>query len=81
MSAIQIPNEYVKRIFDFALKQGLTLTLLGVLQYYNMNKIEALESKINNCQGEQVELLKTTIKENTDAFKSFAEEWKDIKKN
>lgn len=81
MSAIQIPNEYVKRIIDFALKQGLTLTLLGVLQYYNMNKIEQLESKINNCQGEQVELLKTTIKENTDAFKSFAEEWKDIKKN
>lgn len=81
MSAIQIPNEYVKRIIDFALKQGLSLTLMLIYGYYITVKVEALENKVDNCQGEQVELLKTTIKENTDAFKSFAEEWKDIKKN
>lgn len=73
--------EFLKRILDLALKQGLSLTLMLVYGYYITGKVESLEKKVDNCQGEQIELLKTTIKENTEAFKSFTQEWKEIKHN
>lgn len=73
--------EFLNKILDQILKQGLALTLMSVYGYYITHKVDELETKVNNCQGEQIELLKTTIKENTEAFKSFTEEWKDIKNN
>ena len=59
-------------IFEWISKQGATLTILGIITSALWTKYLDLEKKIENCQGQQIELLKTTVQENTNAWQEFS---------
>lgn len=63
-----------QKLLEWALNQSPVFVVLAIISYVQFNKQNELEKKIDNCQGQQIELLKTTVKENTEAFRIFTEE-------
>lgn len=63
-----------QKLLEWVLNQSPVFVVMAIVAYVQFNKQSELEKKIDNCQGQQIELLKTTVKENTEAFRSFTEE-------
>lgn len=63
-----------QKLIDWALNQSPVFIVMAVVAYVQFEKQNELEKKVDNCQGQQIELLKTTVEKNTEAMKSFTEE-------
>lgn len=70
-----------KVILEYLMKQGPTLFIVCCVAYLFYDKTKELETKIDNCQGQQIELLKTTVQENTKAMSALADEIKENRNN
>ena len=68
-----------QKLFEWLLNQSPVFVVLAVVTYVLYIKQNDLEKKIDNCQGQQIELLKTTVEKNTDAFRAFTMELKEIR--
>ena len=68
-----------QKLLEWVLNQSPVFVVMAIVAYVQFNKQSELEKKIDNCQGQQIELLKTTVKENTEAFRSFTEELRNRK--
>ena len=68
-----------QKLLEWVLNQSPVVVVMAIVAYVQFNKQSELEKKIDNCQGQQIELLKTTVKENTEAFRSFTEELRNRK--
>lgn len=77
---IEILSQFLPKFLDNVLQQGLALTLVLLSLIYSETKLSKLEKKFDNCQGQQLELLKTIVKDNTEAMSKFAEEMKERNK-
>lgn len=80
-------SETIKlKIIDRLLKEPIVTIILigysvfmGIMLKLTWNKINAIQDKLDNCQSQQVELLKTVVQDNTKSFNDFREEIKDLK--
>jgi hypothetical protein len=61
------------RLVKWLFEQSPAFIVMAILAYVQFNKQNELEKKVDNCQGAQIELLKTTVEDNTRAFEKFAE--------
>ncbi len=68
-----------QKLFEWLMNQSPMFIVLAIINYVQWNKVNDLETKVDNCQGQQIELLKTTVEKNTDAFRAFTEELKEIR--
>jgi hypothetical protein len=53
---------------------------MGIMLKLMWDRLDLLQTKLDGCQGYQVELLRTVVKDNTDAMNNFKEELKDLRK-
>lgn len=68
-----------QKLFEWVLNQSPVFVVLAIISYALYLKQNELEKKIDNCQGQQIELLKTTVEKNTDAFRAFTQELREIR--
>lgn len=67
------------KLFDWLLNQSPAFVVMAIVSYFLFQKVSDLESKMDHCQGQQIELLKTTVEDNTRAFEKFTEILENMK--
>ncbi len=77
-------EQFLTRLFKEPISIIITVAysvFLGVMLKIAWNKLELMETRLENARVEQLELLKTIVKDNTEAYNSFLNEINRNEKN
>ena len=55
-------------IWEFIYKQGFNIALLAFISWTFWGKVEILEKKLDDCQNSKLELIQTSLNQNTKAI-------------